>query len=119
MKFNRNFAALSVAATIALSPLVSATAEPKITMEGWIFAPDDVTVGVGESITFFNNDDTTHDVAFLDEMDNFPNLEKPHKIRMNKEYKVSFEKAGTYEYVCRRHKRYDMKGVIKVVEAGK
>ena len=88
--------------------------EPRIGMEGWEFSPAEVTIKSGETVTFHNNDDTNHDIAFDEGIEERPTLEKPYKVRQTKEYSLTFTKPGTFNYVCKIHRDYDMKGVIIV-----
>ena len=61
-----------------------------------------------------NDDDTTHDLAFPGEHVGLPTTAKPHKVRQTETYAVTFDLPGTYEYVCKRHLDYDMKGSVIV-----
>lgn len=88
--------------------------ESEIGMEGWEFSPAELTIVEGESVVWYNDDDTNHDLAFFTKLENAPTLEKPYKVRSTKRYTLTFNKAGTYNYTCKIHRDYDMKGVIIV-----
>jgi len=87
----------------------------KISMADWLFTPAELTVQSGDTVTWLNDDDTNHDVAFYEVTPaNAPTEKKPQKIRKRKEFSLSFDQAGVFKYVCTIHKDYDMKGVIIV-----
>ncbi len=88
--------------------------EFKVGMEGWEFNPAKLTIQVGDKVTWLNDDDTAHNLAFEIEFETAPTRSKPTKVRMNKEYSLVFNKAGVYKYICKIHESYDMKGVIVV-----
>ena len=88
--------------------------EYKIGMEGWEFNPATLTIKAGDTVTWVNDDDTAHNIAFEIEFDGAPTREKPVKVRMTEGYSIVFKKTGTYHYVCKIHENYDMKGTIIV-----
>ena len=102
--------------TVCLSSPTGAddTRENMIGMEGWVFDPTEVTIQVGATVTWLNDDNTTHDLAFIVERDGLPIMDKPYKIRQNETYSITFDEPGTFEYVCKLHLDYDMKGTIIV-----
>jgi plastocyanin len=84
-----------------------------------VFVPDEVTVKVGESVTWIGNVGMPHNVVFDEE--NVPdgaNLEKiNHEDMMNdegKKYSSTFDKPGTYQYYCEPHRGAGMNGVVNV-----
>jgi len=86
----------------------------KIGMANWEFNPVNLTIKPGDTVTWLNDDDTTHDLAFEIVFNSAPTSEKPQKVRETKEFSLVFKKAGTYHYVCKKHEEYDMKGTIIV-----
>lgn len=75
-----------------------------ITIKEFTFNPDTLTVKIGETVTWVNEDGAVHTVnssAF-----NSPN------IKNGDTYKFQFTVAGTYEYTCGIHPY--MKGKIVV-----
>ena len=89
-------------------------AEHKITMEGWVFHPAEIVISSGDKITWFNDDDTMHNIFFEDEALKGPSKEDPHKIRVGKAFSFDFTKPGEYVYHCKNHKDYSMSGKIIV-----
>ena len=88
--------------------------EYKIGMEGWEFSPATLTVKAGDMVTWVNDDDTAHNIAFEIEFDGAPTREKPVKVRTTEGYSLVFNNTGTFHYVCKIHERVDMKGTIIV-----
>tara|TARA_A100001037_G_scaffold5988_1_gene5949 strand:- start:101 stop:478 length:378 start_codon:yes stop_codon:yes gene_type:complete len=76
-----------------------------------IFEPNEVTVNVGDTVTFTNGDLPPHNVVFLDN----PELSHPDLAFMSGEqFPVTFTEAGNYEFQCEPHAGAGMKGVIHV-----
>ena len=92
--------------------------EFKIGMEGWEFRPSTITIHAGDTITWINDDDTTHNIAFEDTTLGAPTKEAPYKIRVGKEFSWTFIKAGEFSYYCKLHHDQDMLGKV-IVEEGK
>jgi plastocyanin len=88
--------------------------EYKIGMEGWEFSPASLTIKAGDVVTWVNDDDTNHNIAFEVEFNGAPTREEPVKVRTTKEYSVVFKNTGTFHYFCKIHEDYDMKGTIVV-----
>ena len=62
------------------------------------FAPDALSVAVGGRVTFTNRDDATHTAtgsgaSLIDSPD----------ITTDESFAVTFDEAGTYEYLCKFH----------------
>ena len=76
-----------------------------------IFEPNEVTVNVGDTVTFTNGDLPPHNVVFLDN----PEVSHPDLAFMSGEqFPVTFTEAGNYEFQCEPHAGAGMKGVIHV-----
>ena len=76
-----------------------------------IFEPNEVTVNVGDTVTFTNGDLPPHNIVFLDN----PELSHPDLAFMSGEqFPVTFTEAGNYEFQCEPHAGAGMKGVIHV-----
>lgn len=92
-----------------------ATGEPaakpagaRVEIKAFQFKPDPIEVKAGEKVTFVNLDSTVHDVTskqlgVAEELDG-----------KNSETTVTFDKAGTYKYVCTRHSGPGMRGQVVV-----
>ena len=76
-----------------------------------VFAPCELTVDVGETVTFINNELPPHNVMFADN----PELSHGDLLFTGGEtFDVTFEKAGDYAFQCDPHAGAGMKGVIHV-----
>ena len=76
-----------------------------------VFEPCELTVAVGESVTFVNNELPPHNVMFVD------HEELSHSdlaFTAGESFDVTFEKAGDYNFQCDPHAGAGMKGVIHV-----
>ncbi len=88
----------------------------EVTTEGLTFTPDEVTIAVGDSVTFDLG--STHNVVQVSE----ENWNKNQKALLNGGFEVgfgetatiSFDEPGTYYYVCQPHATMGMKGKIVV-----
>jgi plastocyanin len=69
------------------------------------FAPAAITVPVGTTVTWTNNDNFTHNVRFGDE--------EPLMMAPGESVTRAFDAAGTFNYVCSLHAT-DMKGSVVV-----
>jgi plastocyanin len=80
-------------------------------VDGNEFAPATVTINVGDTVTWVNDDpDTPHNSVSNDDLWDSGNLES------GAEYSFTFDKAGTYPYVCTYHP--GMNGTVIVRAAG-
>jgi plastocyanin len=78
-----------------------------VSEEGISFQPAEVTVGVGDTVTWTNNDSVDHDVT----ADSFSSGE-PGGMAPGDTFEQTFEKAGTFDYVCTVHP--GMEGTVVV-----
>jgi plastocyanin len=76
-----------------------------------IFEPNEVTVNVGDTVTFTNGELPPHNVVFAghDELSH-PDL----AFMSGEQFPVTFTEAGDYEFQCDPHAGAGMKGVIHV-----
>ena len=76
-----------------------------------VFAPCELTIAVGESVTFVNNELPPHNVMFAghDELSHNDLAFSP-----GESFEVTFHEAGDYNFQCDPHAGAGMKGVIHV-----
>jgi plastocyanin len=67
-------------------------------MEGIKFAPESVSVSVGDAVTWVNNDTVGHDVTG----DDFKSGDAG-AMQNGDTFVQTFDKAGTFDYVCTVH----------------
>src|SRR5918992_2593004 len=70
----------------------------EVSEEGIAFEPAEVSVGVGDTVTWTNNDSVDHDVT----ADTFSSGE-PGGMAPGDTFEHTFEEAGTFDYVCSVH----------------
>jgi plastocyanin len=79
----------------------------EVSMEGIAFVPAEVTVSVGGTVTWTNNDSVAHDVT----ADSFSSGE-PGGMAPGDTFEHTFEEAGNFDYVCTVHP--GMEGTVTV-----
>ena len=113
MWMNRFMAWLIVFVSFFALSFKAYAAEIQMGSEGMlVFEPCELTVAVGESVTFVNNELPPHNVMF-DE----PYQEMSHSdlaFTAGESFEVVFDTAGDYYFQCDPHAGAGMKGVIHV-----
>ncbi len=98
---------------IVLGPSVAYAAEIQMGSGGMlVFDPCELTVSVGDTVTFVNNELPPHNVMF-DE----PYTQMSHNdlaFASGEKFDLVFEEAGDYYFQCDPHAGAGMKGVIHV-----
>jgi plastocyanin len=106
--------ALLVAVLLAACGQAATPAPPVATNQvdlprSYRFAPEDITVPAGTTVTWTNNDNFTHSVQLLDSGD--VQLMKPGET-----VSVTFDTPGLFKYDCSLHPK-DMHGSVLVGDA--
>jgi len=89
----------------AATPTVQASLTASVIIKDFSFSPDVVTVARGGTVTWTNNDATTHTVKFADG--------ESQGLQNGKIYSKKFDATGTFDYSCGIHP--SMHGTVKVV----
>ena len=109
----RRFGVASVGAGIALALAVVVVpvlaADRTVTIEGFVFSPKTVSVNVGDTVTWRNDDSTAHTATDPGRFDT-------GNIGAGGAKSVTFNAAGTYSYICAIHPA--MTGTVVVRAAG-
>jgi plastocyanin len=80
----------------------------RVEIKAFQFKPDPIEVKVGDEVTFVNLDSTVHDVTSKQ-------LGVAEKLDgKNAETKITFDKAGTFKYLCTLHSGPGMRGQVIV-----
>ncbi len=82
-----------------------------ISIKGFAFAPDDLTVPVGTTVTWVNDEDSLHTVTSGDPASP-SGLFDSGEIDTGVEFSYTVTDEGTYPFYCARHDF--MKGVVTV-----
>jgi len=104
-------AAAALAATLFAAGCVgSGISKPVATTEvsmakSYRFDPKTIEIEAGDTVTWTNNDNFTHTVK-VDGQDD-------HKVDRGDSVSITFDKPGTYHYVCTLHS-HDMDGSVIV-----
>ena len=78
----------------------------EVTMaKSYRFDPERIEIQAGQTVTWTNEDNFTHTVQVDGQED--------HKVDRGDSVSITFDKPGTYEYVCTLH-RMDMEGEVVV-----
>lgn len=72
-------------------------AETRASIDNFTFKPDTITVPIGTTMVWENDDDIPHTVVSLDGTFRSPALDTEDK------FSFTFDKAGTFEYFCSLH----------------
>jgi len=100
---------LGAAACVAMaSPAVSAAAAgPTVRIDNFVFGPGALTVPVGTTVTWVNQDDIPHTVVADDK--SF----KSKVLDSDERFSFTFTKAGEYGYFCSLHPHMVGKVIVK------
>jgi plastocyanin len=106
----RTALALAVVAVLAGCTGEAAIASPVATTQvdlpkSYRFAPEAIVVQVGDTVTWTNSDDFTHNVAFEGD--------EPLPLPRGASATRTFDAAGTFPYLCSLHPK-DMQGTVIV-----
>ena len=101
-----------IASAIIFMPGLAYAAEITIGSDGnLVFAPNELSITAGESVTFTNGDLPPHNMVVTDH----PELSHSDLAFVGGEsFTVTFDEAGDYEFQCEPHAGAGMKGVIHV-----
>ena len=79
--------------------------------DGMAFSPENLTINVGDTVVWTNNDDGPHTVTADDDQFNSGNMDE------GATWSYTFTEAGTYDYYCSYHG--SMTGTVTVVEGNR
>jgi plastocyanin len=96
---------LTVAATILLGIASARAEEHKVTIDIFTFTPAQLTVKVGDTVTWTNHDDIPHTVVSAGKY-------RSKTMDTDGTFTFTFTSAGDYKYFCSLHPH--MTGMIKV-----
>jgi plastocyanin len=84
------------------------TAATEVKIDNFSFAPQNLTVAVGTTVTWTNRDDIPHTVVSTDD----PRAFKSKVLDTDEKFSFTFSKPGTYPYFCSVHPK--MTGKVTV-----
>lgn len=106
LRLAAGFAAVSLFAFVTVDIAVAAPATT-IAIDNFMFTPMTVSVPVGGTVTWVNNDDIPHTVRAVDGSFHSPALDT------DEHYSFTFTKAGVYSYFCSIHPKMVAKVIVK------
>ena len=99
-------AAVAQQAEQAAPQQVAATNEAEISIQNFHFMPETLTIKAGTAVTWVNRDEEPHNVVSLDR------VFRSKAIDGGEKFTATFDKPGTYNYICAVHPH--MRGKIVV-----
>jgi len=96
-------ASLAAVLLLVATPLRAETI--KVTIDNFTFTPAEVTVKVGDTVTWTNHDDIPHTVVSAGKY-------RSKALDSDDSFSFTFAAAGDYKYFCSLHPH--MTGVVKV-----
>ena len=81
----------------------------EVKIDNFSFTPATLTVPVGTTVTWTNQDDIPHTVVSTDE----PRLFKSKALDTGDKFSFTFSKAGSYAYFCSLHPKMNGKVIVQ------
>lgn len=108
MRWMFRIAVLSCLLGIAVTAAAASPARQTVSIKAMNFNPPTLTVKVGDTVRWTNDDDRDHTVVAAD------GSFKSGNLRSGERFEHRFDKAGRFAYACSYHPR--MKGIVIVSE---
>ena len=86
----------------------AASGQYQVKIDNFSFGPADLTVPVGSTVTWVNQDDVPHNVRSTDGKD----IKSP-VLDTDQKFTFTFSQAGTYAYYCSFHPKMTGKVVVE------
>jgi amicyanin len=80
----------------------------QVKIDNFSFGPTTLTVPVGATVTWINQDDVPHNVVSTDGKD----IKSP-VLDTDQKFSYTFTKAGTYDYYCKIHPKMTAKVIVQ------
>jgi plastocyanin len=117
--YRKNLAATMLGAAILVALLCGALymrqgfaasdAKAAVTIDNFSFSPTTLTVKRGTTVVWTNKDDDVHTVK----SDEGPQAFKSSALDTGDSFTVTFDKAGTYQYICSIHPHMQGKIIVQ------
>jgi plastocyanin len=101
----RGLGRLAIAAALSLYLGAAHAEDANITIDNFTFAPPELTVKVGTTVTWTNHDDIPHTIVSAGKF-------RSKTLDTDNSFSFTFTAAGDYKYFCSLHPH--MTGMIKV-----
>ena len=90
------------------SPAKEAQAASEVKIDNFSFAPQNLTVPAGSTVTWTNRDDIPHTVVSTED----PKAFKSKALDTDEKFSFTFSKPGTYPYFCSIHPKMTGKVIV-------
>jgi amicyanin len=97
-----------LAAKPAASEQSTSNGQYQVKIDNFSFGPATLTVPVGATVTWINQDDVPHNVVSTDGKD----IKSP-VLDTDQKFSYTFTKAGTYDYYCAIHPKMTAKVIVQ------
>jgi amicyanin len=97
-----------LAAKPAASGQSTSSEQYQVKIDNFSFGPATLTVPVGATVTWINQDDVPHNVVSTDGKD----IKSP-VLDTDQKFSYTFTKAGTYDYYCKIHPKMTAKVIVQ------
>jgi plastocyanin len=101
----RSFSIFAIAAVLSLHSGAVRADDTKVTIDNFTFTPTQLTIKVGTTVTWKNQDDIPHTIVSAGKF-------RSKALDTDDSYSFTFTAAGDYTYFCSLHPH--MTGTIKV-----
>ena len=102
---NRRDFGIAVAAAVLLPGKIARADDMEVHIDNFVFAPAELTVKTGTTVTWTNRDDIPHTVVSAGKF-------RSKTLDTDDKFSFTFTAAGDYKYFCSLHPH--MSGMIKV-----
>ena len=99
--------AMLLAGAISLAQATAADAGPQVIIDNYAFSPASLTVKVGTTVTWINQDDDAHTV------DSTQGKFKSGTMNKGGRFEFRFTEAGEYPFFCRFHPKMTGKVIVQ------
>jgi amicyanin len=97
-----------LAAKPVASGQTTSNGQYQVKIDNFSFGPATLTVSVGATVTWINQDDVPHNVVSTDGKD----IKSP-VLDTDQKFSYTFTKAGTYDYYCKIHPMMTAKVIVQ------
>jgi plastocyanin len=94
-------------AAAGVRPGLAEDAKAKVTIDNFTFAPAELTISAGTTVTWDNHDDIPHSVVEKNK------LFRSKALDTDESYSFTFTSAGTFDYFCGLHPHMVGKIIVK------
>jgi YVTN family beta-propeller protein len=87
--------------------MAAAASNAKISIANFAFAPAEISIAAGQAVTWTNDDGAPHGLAYKD------GVQGTDLLLPGQSFSRSYDKAGTYDYICAVHAYMTGKVVVR------